>query len=320
MLVEAPGPMGIVDNSRMPVRPIFVVGSPRSGTTMIGNYIGSARSVLNAGEYRALYLTFGTLPHQMVGHLAGLVPPDWEPHRGEYMREAQRHACEFIVRVAESGGYTAFCDSTPRNILVADRLAEVFPDALFVLTLRHYTGAIQSMLRLGMVLLMPGFERSIDWVDPTAVGAAMMWNSHYRAALQLPAERTVVFGYDRFCADPEPVLVRFKNALAGAGFPVDELDDAVFAVSHAHRPDTKRPTVGQVSSTGSRLASISSYDASAWLPATDAEVQQVVTLTDELLGVWFPDDYASPAGYPAGSARPGAPPVASSPIPPEAEA
>jgi Sulfotransferase family len=300
MLVEAPGPLGIIDNSRMPVRPIFVVGSPRSGTTMIGNYIGSARSVLNAGEYRALYLTIGTLPFQMVGQLSGLVPPDWEPHRLEYIKEAQQHACEYIVRVAEAEGKTAFCDSSPRNILIADRLAEIFPDALFVLTVRHYTGAIQSLTRLNTIRVLPGYEPSIDWVDPTAVAAAMIWSKHYRRALDLPAERTVVFGYDRFCADPEPVLIRFKGALAGAGFPVEELDDAVFAVSHAHHPDTKRPTVGQVSSTGPRLASISSYDASAWLPATEAEVEPVVTLTNELLGVWFPDDYAAPAGYPAG--------------------
>jgi hypothetical protein len=292
--------MRIIDNSRMPVRPIFVVGSPRSGTTMIGNYIGSARSVLNAGEYRALYLTIGTLPFQMVGQLTGLVPPDWEPHRVEYIKEAQQHACEFIVRIAETEGCTAFCDSSPRNILIADRLAEIFPDALFVLTVRHYTGAIQSLLRLNTIRVLPGFEPSMDWVDPTAVAAAMIWSRHYRAALQLPAERTVVFGYDRFCADPEPVLIRFKGALAGAGFPVEELDDSVFAVSHAHQPDAKRPTVGQVSSTGPRLASISSYDASAWLQTTESEVQPVVTLTNELLGVWFPDDYASPAGYPAG--------------------
>jgi Sulfotransferase family len=284
----------------MPVRPIFVVGSPRSGTTMIGNYIGSAASVLNAGEYRALHLAFGSLPNQMVGRVAGLTPPEWEPHRDEYIREVQRHAAEFVVRVADTGGFTAFCDSSPRNILIADRLIEVFPDALFVLTVRHYTGTIQSILRLGMVHVLPGFERSVDWVDPTAVAAAALWSSHYRAAMQLPAERTVLFGYDRFCADPEPVLARFKTSLAAAGVPVGELDDGVFAVSHAAQPNVTRRTVGQATSSGPRLASISSFDASAWLPATESEVQPVVALTDELLRVWFPDDYASPAGYVAG--------------------
>lgn len=284
----------------MPVRPIFVVGSPRSGTTMIGNYIGSALSVLNAGEYRAFHLTFLTLPNQMVGRVAGLTPLDWEPHRDEYVRQVQQHACEFIMRAAESGGYAAFCDSSPRNILIADRLAEVFPNALFVLTLRHYTGTIQSILRLGMVQILPGFERSVDWVDPTAVAAAALWSNHYRAALQLPAERTIVFGYDRFCAEPEPVLARFKAGLEAADFPVAELDDGVFAVSHAAQPNITRQTVGHPSKSGPRLAGIASFEASGWSPATESEVQPVVALTDELLRVWFPDDYASPAGYAAG--------------------
>jgi len=69
---------------------------------MIGNYIGSARSVLNAGEYRALYLAHGSLPIQLSGarKLAGLIPPEWEPFRREYMGEVQKHAAEFITRVA----------------------------------------------------------------------------------------------------------------------------------------------------------------------------------------------------------------------------
>src|SRR5713226_1605535 len=108
----------------MAVRPIFVVGSPRSGTTMMGNYIGTAQSVLNAGEYRALDIAYGTLRSQLTGALAGLVPPDWEAHRDQYVSEVQRHAADFIVRVAESKGRAAFCDSTPRNLLIATQLAE----------------------------------------------------------------------------------------------------------------------------------------------------------------------------------------------------
>jgi len=223
----------------MGIRAIFVLGPPRTGTTMIGNYLGSARSVLNAGEYRALYLTHGALPMQLAAPLSGLIPADWEPHRLEYMREAQRHSIDFILRAATKEGCTAFCDSFPRNVFIAIQLAELFPDALFVLTLRHYTGTIQSLVRLGTMSLLPGSEPTVDFLDPTAVAAAIHWSRHYEAAMNLPAERTLVFGYDRFCAEPEPVLARFKVALARAGFPVDELDDDVFAVSHA----SFRPTL-----------------------------------------------------------------------------
>lgn len=286
----------------MAIKPIFVVGSPRSGTTMIGNYIGTAKSVLNAGEYRALYLAFGTLPLQLKGALAGLVPPEWEPHQLRYVREVQQHAAEFITRAAESENCSAFCDSSPRNVLIGPALAELFPDALFVLTLRHYAGTIQSLSRLGTITVLPGNEPGIDWVDPGMVAAAVLWNRHYQAALLLPRERTIVFGYDRFCADPEPVLTRFKTALQAGGFPIRELDDTSFATSHATIPGRPRATVGVDSRDGSSLRRIPSYDASAWTPFNELDVNPVVMATDAELRSRYPIDYADPAGYPGAAA------------------
>ncbi len=298
-----------------PVRPIFVLGSPRSGTTMIGNYIGSARSVLNAGEYRALHLAYGTLPIQLTGtltghtnaereshRLTGLTPPAWEPYRLAYLREVQQHAAEFILRAAKEQGRTAFCDCSPRNVLIQAELAAQFPEALFVLTLRHYTGVIQSLMRLGGISLVPGKESSQRWFDPSAVAAAIVWNQHYAAGLQLPNDRTVVFGYDRFCADPEPVLMRFKAALAAAGFPIEELDDGVFAISHASDAAQPRATVGQVDNGETRLVSRPSYDRSTWLPANEADVQSVVTMTHLRMLAHYPGDYSEPIGYPGAEA------------------
>ena len=288
----------------MGVRPIFVVGSPRSGTTMIGNYLGSARSVLNAGEYRALYLAHGALPVQLSAahRLAGLIPTTWEPYRERYIDEVQRHAAEFIERAAAHEGCSAYCDSFPRNVLIAARLAEIFPEALFVLTLRHYTGAIQSLLRLKTIRLLPGFEATIDSSDPTTVAAAAIWSRHYQSAFNLPNDRTVVFGYDRFCADPEPALKRFKSALAAAGFPIAELDDGTFSESHATEPGRPRATAGSRSRGHVRLIPRPSFDASSWSSHDELEVRDAVYPTDQLLRSIFPDDYVDPAGYPGSDA------------------
>jgi len=281
----------------MAVRPIFVVGSPRSGTTMIGNYIGTAPSVLNAGEYRALQIAYGTLSSQLTGALAGLVPPEWEPHRDQYVREAQRHATEFIVRVADSEGRTAFCDSTPRNLLIAKQLAEVFPHALFILTIRHYSGTIQSLIRLGIIKVLHDFEEGRDPLDATAAAAGALWSRHYSSAPELPADRTIVFGYDRFCAEPETTLERFKSSLADMDFPVRELDDGAFTESHAKAPGTNRATVGQRSAEGTRLASIPSFDAAGWTGFMEYHVRPAVAVVDEDLRSWYPDDYREPVGY-----------------------
>jgi sulfotransferase family protein len=269
---------------------------------MIGNYLGSARSVLNAGEYQAFYLAYGTLPYQLNGQLSGLIPAGWEPHRQAYMQEVQRHAAEFIVRVTREQGCSAFCDSSPRNLLVLANLVETFPDALFVLTIRHYSGVIQSLLRLGTISLLPGNEPSARWFDPTAVAAAAIWSRHYRAAMKLPRDQTVIFGYDNFCAQPEPVLARLKVDLARAGFPTDELDDSLFATSHASAAGRPRPTVAQMGASGARLNTIPSYEAATWSPAIELDVEPVVGVTHHLLQSFYPDAYAEPAGYPGAEA------------------
>ncbi len=281
----------------MAVRPIFVVGSPRSGTTMIGNYIGSAPSVLNAGEYRALHLAYGTLTSQLTGALAGLVPADWERHRDRYVSEVQRHAAEFIVRATESEGCMAFCDSTPRNVLVARKLAQVFPNALFILTVRHYSGTIQSLVRLGIISVLYDHEPGRDLADATAAAAGALWSRHYSSAPELPPNRTIVFGYDRFCAEPELTLERFKAALASKDFPIKELDDAAFAISHALAPGTNRATVGQKSAGETRLISIPSFDVAGWTGSMEYHVRPAVEVVDADLRVWYPDDYREPVGY-----------------------
>ena len=213
------------------------------------------------------------------------------------MEEVQRHAAEFIVRVAERAGKSAFCDSGPRNVLICTLLAELFPDALFVLTLRHYTGTIQSLLRLGSIQLLPAFETPIDYVNPTTVAAAAVWARHYQASFNLPNNRTVFFGYDRFCADPEPVLARFKVDLAAAGFPVQELDDTMFAESHATAQGQPRATAGRRVAGRVRLTPVPSFDSSAWAAVNELEVRGTVAPVDSLLRSFFPHDYSYPAGY-----------------------
>jgi hypothetical protein len=316
MLVHAASPsLDDPQFAAMPVRPIFVVGSPRSGTTLVGNYLGSARSVLNVGEYRAIYLAFGTLPVQLRGALTGLVPESWDVHLREYIKEVQQHAVEFVYRAAEREGCSAFCDSHPRNVLIAPLLARLFPDALFVLTLRHYTGVIQSLMRLGMISLLPDNAPSLDFVEPTSVAAAVLWDRHYQAAMGLPLDRTVTFGYDRFCAAPEPTVARFHHALKGAGFPVEQLDEGVFSESHASAPGRARATVGARSGAGG-LSAIASYDAESWLPVNELDVHPFVEATDELMAAVFPHDYAYPAGYPGAAALIASSPAATSPMPP----
>ncbi len=272
------------------VRPIFVLGAPRSGTTMIGNYIGSGRSVLNVGEYRAFYVTQALVPEALEG---GISPPEWFVDRARYLQEVQGHAKSFIEKIAREKGCRSYCDATPRNIHVGRKLAALLPSALFILTLRHYTGVLQSLAR-----------HDFEWIEPkTWPARAQVWVSSYNSAAFLPRDRTIPFSYDRLCADPAETIDRFNKRLQAAGVDVSELDSAVFARSHATRPGDQRPTVSVRTGEGNwQLQPIPSYDRAAWTDHIQAQVTPLVASTDDLLGLMYPDTYSAPAGYASASA------------------
>ncbi len=88
------------------------------------------------------------------------------------------HARRFAEEVARSQGCEWYCDTTPWNLLVADRLAAQLPDALFVLMLRHYSGTVQSLRR--------SFESGFVWAGETLADSARIWAHFYRCAAEYP--------------------------------------------------------------------------------------------------------------------------------------
>jgi hypothetical protein len=94
------------------------------------------------------------------------------------------------------------------------------------------------------------------------------------------------------------VLARFKAALSSSQFPTDELDDGVFATSHATVPGRPRATVGGDAPGGQGLKRIPSYDASTWTAVSEYEVDPIVGATDAELRARYPDDYGDPVDYP----------------------
>src|SRR5258708_17250358 len=120
-------------------RALFVLGVPRSGTTLIGNYLGSAPGVLNLAEYGGFYVAHSVAP-AVIQRIPGY-------HHAEYLAEIGAHARSFAERLARRDGYAWYLDHTPWNLEVAASLAADPPDALFVLMIRHYAGTILSLRR-----------------------------------------------------------------------------------------------------------------------------------------------------------------------------
>jgi len=267
------------------IRPIFVLGSQRSGTTLIGNYVGGLSSVCHLGEFAGFWFS-----HIVAEDSYKLMPT---PYKERYIGELKEHAAAFARRMASEEGCLFYCDSTPWNLLIVEELACRLPNAHFVLMLRHYSGVLQSLRRS----YRDGYEASgVTWEE-----RARQWSAFYGKASLIPHGRTTVVSYDRLCTRPAETIVRLKRDLRAMGLDPQGSDDRVFARSHATNPAHARPTLA-FESGGGRVAfrSIPSFDPEQWTGEIDELVAPLVGDVDRLLGRLYPHVYTTPPGWTCG--------------------
>jgi hypothetical protein len=262
------------------VVPVFVVGSPRSGTTMLGTFLGSSKAGIYIGEFAGFYLTKVIVPREY-RRIESLL-------KDKYIQELQEHAASFVVREIERIGAAFFVESTPWNFHVADYLSELFPSALFVITIRHYSGVIQSLER--------SFRDGWEWAGKTVAERAQVWVDFYTCASLLPANRTIAVSYDRLCEAPETVLQRLIGQLRIFGISSDNHDWGVLARSMA--TTSTRPTIADIGPLGElRLKPRPTFDVSKWSDQEQDLAFSTVSKTDQLLKALYPDVYSPPSGW-----------------------
>ena len=129
-------------------RPVFIIGSPRSGTTALARALGEHSELWTSHESYFLNGLFG----------------DGRPGR-VHTRQANRKAfgwiiteevdrAEFLAYVGiglnalftSRAGGRRWIDQTPMYTLIADQLSEIFPDALFVHIVRDGRRVVNSMM------------------------------------------------------------------------------------------------------------------------------------------------------------------------------
>lgn len=228
------------DRSAEELTPLFVCGSPRSGTTLMGHYVGTSKYVLHLGEYGGLFLSFQLAPQMWMANKFSQTPRP--PHMQRYHDELKLHAINFPKKIAPPGEFRFWCDSAPMNLTILKDLEEHFPTAVYVVMVRHYRGVLRSLTR--------AFDSGHLWAGRTWVGRARTWARFYDHVPLLPIDRTIVVSYDKLCASPVETIGELQDGLRRFGVPAESLDDGVFAQSWATDPAGQRPTIGSVDDSG----------------------------------------------------------------------
>jgi tetratricopeptide (TPR) repeat protein len=162
-------------------RPIFVLGLPRSGTTLIEQVLSSHSQVHGAGELLLGRKDFEAIPGLL--DRAGELPIACfdDPRMGEVLHKvAEQHD----ARLAELGGnFRRVVDKMPDNYMYLGLLALLFPNAAFIHCRR-------DLRDIAVSCWMTNF-RSIRWAsDPEHIGQRftqyLRLMNHWRAVLPAP--------------------------------------------------------------------------------------------------------------------------------------
>jgi hypothetical protein len=195
-------------------RLVFIVGSPRSGTTFLGRALGSLPGFVDLGEMAALKAS--------VPELAPRPPAD--------AASRLRRLLALAGRLGLAGGLRAV-EHTPENAFVAEALALAFPEARFVHPVRDGRDVVASLLERGW--LSEGRGGADDaglpygpevrfWVEPErreefaragdARRAAWAWRRYLEAARSVPG-RTLELRYEELAAQPDAAAARLASFL-----------------------------------------------------------------------------------------------------------
>jgi endonuclease YncB( thermonuclease family) len=209
-------------------RLVFVVGSPRSGTTFLAGAIGSLPGFVDLGEVAPLKAAI----------------PELYAEPSELAARRIRGILTVTRRLSLVGGRRAV-EQTPETAFVSRAAALAFPEARFVHIVRDGRDVACSLLERGWLRAgrgggddagLPYGAGARFWVEPErreefraasdARRAAWAWRRYVSAARAAPAERLHELRYEALTADPAGtarVLAGFLDA------PVNELSQELRA-------------------------------------------------------------------------------------------
>lgn len=204
-------------------RIVFVVGSPRSGTTFLGRSLGSLPGFVDLGEVGPLKAA--------IPRLAGLPPEEAAEHI--------RRQLTLTRRLGLVGGLRAV-EQTPETAFVVGAAQQAFPQATFVHALRDGRDVVCSLLERGWLRAKRGGGDDAGqpygpaaryWVEPErradfpqasdATRAAWAWRRYVEAVRSAPA-RVYEVRYERLHADPDGLAAELAAFLDVAEEPLRE--------------------------------------------------------------------------------------------------
>ena len=117
-------PVAKIDQATSDITPIFIVGMPRSGTTLVERILGQNKLVFNAGEQEGMEFVAADFWHQL---RTNQMPPakEWSSDHWSKLR------AQYLEKLPEIGK-PIFTDKLPHNFRNVGLILKMFPDARII--------------------------------------------------------------------------------------------------------------------------------------------------------------------------------------------
>ena len=180
-------------------KPIFVVGMPRTGTTLVERMLSSHSQVASAGESQ----NFGVLLKRAAGTRS---PTVLDPETIARANEVDLAAVgrQYVEQTRPVGDKPRFVDKLPLNFFYLGHVARAVPGVRIVVLRRHPLDTVVASYRQLFATTMPYYEYAYDLCDATRYWLAFdALVAHWRVVLP---GRILEVGYEALVRQPERTL------------------------------------------------------------------------------------------------------------------
>jgi tetratricopeptide (TPR) repeat protein len=185
--------------------PIFVVGLPRTGTTLVERILSSHSMVASAGESQ----NFGVLLKRATGTRAPTVL-DRETLARSLGVDLAAVGREYVERTKPHSARPRFVDKLPLNFFYLGHIARALPEARLVVLRRHPLDSIVANYRQLFATTMRYYDYSLDLADLARYYVAFdRLIEHWHAVLP---GRVHDVGYEALVHDQHAVTARLLDA------------------------------------------------------------------------------------------------------------
>ncbi|WP_345993127.1 sulfotransferase [Sulfurimonas sp. HSL-1716] len=213
---------------------LFIVGSPRSGTTWIQKVMAT-HSLFETGQESDFFTTIGAHNLKVFKNMleykdvrCGLSLPAYFTYE-QFLSSQRELFYKMISYTADLSGEKYFIEKTPSHALVIDTINEILPESKFILMIRNPYDVVKSILNGAKTWGKGHFPATVE-------SAADMWYAHNKLALDslknISKERYKIIRYEDL--EKNNTLISDMFSLCNVELSAEEIAE-LFAIANEYR-------------------------------------------------------------------------------------